>query len=260
MKTREIMMIVFLSLAALLFSCSKEDPSVDPPDNQEEEWDKNRTLEITIISDLSGRNTFPQDGLTDVASAVKENKSHLLLLDGVVVNRTAPVRHPGAEVAVQAGKVPLFVPVSVSEESYNGTVLFYDRPVSQVQLTEITEDCYYLQEDVTIMPGLTVKTAVVSFDSEEQVNASGKVLKSLLPATTLVTGTMKKEYFDLLPEVLSEAGMDEDEYELRLIEQSKEKPYVIFAIGSKRWKFRNSSGTTLQDTMKSFLLEIEFLK
>src|SRR5699024_1524511 len=80
MKTREIMMIVFLSLAALLFSCSKEDPSVDPPDNQEEESDKNRTLEITIISDLSGRNTFPQDGLTDVASAVKENKSHLLLL------------------------------------------------------------------------------------------------------------------------------------------------------------------------------------
>src|SRR5699024_815223 len=111
-----------------------------------------------------------------------------------------------------------------------------------------------------IMPGLTVKTAVVSFDSEEQVNASGKVLKSLLPATTLVTGTMKKEYFDLLPEVLSEAGMEEGEYELMLIEQSKEKPYVIFAIGSKRWKFRNSSGTTLQDTMKSFLLEIEFLK
>ncbi|MGB4598637.1 MAG: hypothetical protein WBI04_01515, partial [Trichlorobacter sp.] len=112
-----ILSILFLFLFVLFTRCSGDIPD-DSPETPEPVWDKTRTVKVTILSDLTGNNPFKVAGYPTVASLAKKDESHLLILDKANVRYVPTRHHTGAKLAVQAERFPVFVPTSVSADSY----------------------------------------------------------------------------------------------------------------------------------------------
>lgn len=250
-----------LFLLPLLWGCSGNepgDPAVKP--DPEPVWDKSRTVKISFLSDLSGNNPFTVSSYPAVASFVKEDESHLLILDKANVRHASPRLNPGARIAVLAMRIPLFVPTSFSDDSYTGSMLLLRKPVQQMELAKVTDDNRLMQTSVDIRPGLGTNVAIVSFSQVEQVTAASALLKSAIEQSVLVTGTIRRDHLPQLRSTLS-ATLQESTYELTVAENSNNNSTLcIIILGSKKWKFRKLTEISVQNNIKSSLLEVEYLK
>ncbi|MCE5179249.1 MAG: hypothetical protein LLF81_08910 [Porphyromonadaceae bacterium] len=232
----------------------------DSPEITEPVWDKTRTVKVTFLSDLTGNNPFTVSGYPTLAAWIKKDESHLLILDKANVRYTQPRHHTGAKLAVQAERFPIFVPVSETSDSYIGSTLLFRKTVTQMELTPVNDVCRFMQTTVEIKPGLSVNTNVASFNQSDQVTAALPLLKKAVEQSVLVTGSIKREDMAVLRSALS-TTFPANSYELTIAENSHATSnYCIFILGSKKWKFRKLTETGIQNALKSFLLEVEYLK
>ena len=252
---------LLLLLLASLWSCSENDPG-DPTVQPDPEpvWDKSRTVKVSFLSDLSGNNPFIVSSYSSVASFVKKEESHLFILDKANVRHAAPRMNPGAKIAVSAAQVPLFVPTATTVDSYIGSVLLSKKPLQQMELTPVTDDCRLIQTRVEIRPGLSMNVAIASFNQAEQLTDSSILLKSMVEQSILVAGTIRRDYLPQLRSALS-SGLQESTYELTVADNSNSNSaYCIYILCSKKWKYRNMTEISVQGTIKCVLLEVEYLK
>ena len=252
---------LLLLLLASLWSCSGNDPG-DPTVQPDPEpvWDKSRTVKVSFLSDLSGNNPFIVSSYSSVASFVKKEESHLFILDKANVRHAAPRMNPGAKIAVSAAQVPLFVPTATTVDSYIGSVLLTEKPLQQMELTPVTDDCRLIQTRVEIRPGLSMNVAIASFNQAEQLTDSSILLKSMVEQSILVAGTIRRDYLPQLRSALS-SGLQESTYELTVADNSNSNSaYCIYILCSKKWKYRNMTEISVQGTIKCVLLEVEYLK
>lgn len=258
--SKTVVYYLLLLLFPLLYGCSGDgtDPTVEP--DPEPVWDKSRTVKVAFLSDLTGNNPFTVNSYPSVASFAKDDESHLLILDKANVRHAVPRMNPGAKIAVAAERVPLFVSIASSSDSYIGSMLLFKKPVQQMELISVHNDSRMIQNRVEIRPGLSMNVATASFIQAEQVTAAATLLKSSVEQSVLVTGTIRREHLPQLRAALS-ASMQESSYELTVAENSNSNStYCIYILGSKKWKYRNTTESTVQGTIKSVLLEVEYLK
>jgi len=260
MNRKGIYSILFIFFSVLL-SCSGDgpgDPSTDP--DPDPVWDKSRTIKVSFLSEFTGNNPFTVNSYPSVASFAKDDESHLLILDKASVRHTAPRMNPGAKIAVLAERVPLFVTTNATSDNYIGSVLLTKKPLQQMELTPVTDDCRLMQTRVEIRPGLSMNVAIASFNQAEQVTAASTLLKSKVEQSILVTGTIRRDHLSQLRSALS-SGLQENSYQLTIAENSNSNSaYCIYILGPKKWKYRNTTETTVQGTIKKVLLEVEYLK
>lgn len=250
---------LIFSLLLSSIACSGDNPG-DSPEIPEPVWDKSRTVSVAFLSDLSGNNPFTVTSYATVAAWIKKDESHLLVLDKANVRYTPPRFHTGAKVAVQAERFPIFVASSVSSENYIGSTLLFRKTVPQMELTPVNEECRFMRTAVEIKPGLSVDIMVASCTQSEQITAALPLLKKAVEQSTLVIGSIKREDLTLLQSALS-STMPEVSFELTVAENSHAaSSHCIYLLGSKKWKFRKLTETGIQNTLKGFLLEVEYLK
>lgn len=255
--------IFILSLLYLLMiSCANDGPSpTDEESDPSTVWDKSRTVGITLYSDLSGNNPFTVSTYGETSAALKMDGSHLQILDKANVRFADPRIHPGAKIAVAAERFPIFVPTSVTNEHFVGSVLLFRRTVPKMELVPITEECRLMQTSVEIRPGLKTEVMLASFNQSQQFTSSLTQLKRAVEQSVLITGTLRRDQLTQFRNALSTGGLSETNSELTVIENSNvNTAYCIYLLGSKRWKFRKMTESNLQGTIKSFLLETEYLK
>lgn len=254
-RFRHLTFFLFLSFIA----CSGNIPG-DSPEIPEPVWDKSRTVSVALLSDLSGNNPFTVAGYATVAAWIKKDESHLLILDKANVRFVHPRHHTGAKLAVQAERFPIFVPISETSDSYIGSTLLFRKTVPQMELTPGNGVCRFMQTTIEIKPGLSVNMNVASFNQSDQLTAALPLLKKAVEQSTLVIGSIKREDLTLLQSALS-STMPEVSFELTVAENSHAaSSHCIYLLGSKKWKFRKLTETGIQNTLKGFLLEVEYLK
>lgn len=250
---------LFLSLFLVCMGCSSDIPD-DSPQIPEPVWDKTRTARVTFLSDLSGNNPFTASGYATVAAWIKKDESHLLVMDKANVRHTPPRLHTGAKLAVHTERFPIFVPISETSDSYIGSTLLFRKAVPQMELTTVKDECRFMQTAAVIRPDLSVRIMVASCTQSDQITAALPLLKSAVEQSTLVTGCIKRADFALLKSALSSI-MPEASFELTLAENSHAASNeCIYLLGSKKWKFRKLTETGIMNSLKGYLLEVEYLK
>jgi len=244
---------------AFLVGCSGDIPG-DSPETPEPVWDKTRTVKVSVISDLTGNNPFTVSGYSTVAAWIKQDESHLLILDKANVRFVPPRLHTGAELAVQTERFPIFVPTSVTTDNYVGSTLLFRKPVSQMELIAVTDECRLIQTPTEIRPGLNVSISVSSFNHSSQITAALPQLKKAIEQSILVIGIMRRADLSMFQSALSETIQDNN-FELTLAENNQAtSSYCLYTLSSEKWKFRKLTETGIQNTLKSFLLEVEYLR
>ena len=254
--------LYFVLLILLLpVSCSGEEPAngTDNPDTNLV-WDKSRTAKITILSDLTGNIPFTTATYTKISDFAKSNNSYLLIFDKANVKHTDPRVNPAAQISAKAGMVPLFVTTSVSESQYTGSAMLFKKSVSQMELTPVNDECRLIQQAVEIRAGLNANVMLASFDKLEQISAATPMLKKAIEQSALVVGTIPRDRLGNLGTALSSQLVPSD-YELTLLaNQNNKSQYVVYALMPKKWKFRRLTEINVENTIKSFLIEAEYLK
>lgn len=239
----------------LITGCSGND-NIEPEPGTE--WDKTRTAKVTFVSDLTGNNPYTTNNYNAVSLAIKGNDSHVIILDRANVTHGASRINPGANIAVSAERFPIFVPVSTTETEYRGSVVLYEKPVPEMEQTVVADACRMMPVGVEIKQGLTARTALLSFDSENQISASASLFRSAQTSSTLVTGTIRRNLVPVLESTTS--TLTDGSYTLEIIENSdRNSEYVIYLFGSTKWKFRDFTEGSVSGNIKSFLLQVEFL-
>lgn len=247
------------AILAFFIGCSGDIPD-DSPETPEPAWDKTRTVKISVLSDLTGNNPYTVSNYSTVAAWTKNDESHLLILDKANVRYAPPRLHPGAKLAVMAERFPIFVPTSITVENYIGSTLLFRKPVPQMELITVTDECRLMQTPAEIRPGLNVNILVASFNHSRQITGSLPHLKKAVEQSVLVIGTMRREDLSMFRSALSETIGDSN-FELTLAENNQStSSYCLYTLSSKKWKFRNLTETEIQHALKSFLLEVEYLK
>lgn len=252
--------IPILFLILLSWGCSGGDNTEPLNPDPEPVWDKSRTVKVSYITDLSGNNPFTVNTYSTVASFLKGSDSHLILLDKSNVRSASPRLNPGASIAVASDRVPLFVSTSRSSDTYIGNTILFSRPLRQMELTQITEDCRLMKTRIELRPGLSMNVATLSFNKEEQIKLASQVLKKEIEQSVLITGTIRRDQLSIFEVTISEI-LQEGLYNLDIFENSnRDSIYCVYVIGSRKWKFRNGIETSVQNNLKSILLEVEYLK
>ena len=129
-----------------------------------------------------------------------------------------------------------------------------------MELTQITEDCRLMKTRIELRPGLSMNVATLSFNKEEQIKLASQVLKKEIEQSVLITGTIRRDQLSIF-EVTISGILQEGLYNLDIFENSnRDSIYCVYVIGSRKWKFRNGIETSVQNNIKSILLEVEYLK
>ncbi|KUK76944.1 MAG: hypothetical protein XD92_0989, partial [Proteiniphilum acetatigenes] len=129
-----------------------------------------------------------------------------------------------------------------------------------MELIRVTDECRLMQTPAEIRPGLNVNILVASFNHSSQITGALPHLKKAVEQSVLVIGTMRREDFSMFRSALSETIPDNN-FELTLAENNQvTSSYCLYILGSKKWKFRNLTETGIQNALKSFLLEVEYLQ
>jgi hypothetical protein len=251
--------LIYAIFLAFFIGCSEDIPD-DSPETAEPVWDKTRTVKVCILSDLTGNNPFTVSGYSTVAAWAKKDESHLLILDKANVRFAPPRLHTGAKLAVLAERFPIFVPTSVTTDSYVGSTLLFRKPVTQMEMITVTDECRLMQTPTEIRPGLNVNISVSSFNHSSQITAALPQLKKAVEQSILVIGIMRRADLRMFQSALSETIQDNN-FELTLPENNQAtSSYCLYTLSSKKWKLRKLTETEVQNALKSFLLEVEYLK
>lgn len=255
-RVKADMMPVLICFIFLIISgCSSNEDPVPEPDK---EWDKTRTIKVMFVSNLSDLNPYSNDNYDEVSSYIKASDSHITILDKANVTHAPQRNNPGNKIAVLAGRFPLFVPISTTNSEYMGSSVLFDGPVHEMEQRSVADECRMMPITVDIKQGLTVRTALLSFDAQNQISASGNLFNSAQALSTLITGTVSRNLIPTLQSITS--TLPSESYSLEIIENSdKKSKNVIYLFGSSKWKFRNVTEENVDQNLKSFLIEVEFL-
>jgi len=250
--------LIALFFFGLITGCSGNDDIPSPDPESEEEWNKTRTAKITFVSDLTGNNPYTSDNYNTLGSAINGEDSHIVIVDRANVTHGSTRVNPGARIAVAADRYPIFVPISTTETAYRGSAVLYNKPVWEMEQTVVTDNCRMMPVAVEITQSLTGRTALLSFDSEEQISASANLFSAAQISSTLVTGTVRRSLTPALKSVTS--TFSDGSYTLEIMDNSeKNSEYAIYLFGSTKWKFRDFTERSVSGNIKFFQLQVEFL-
>lgn len=254
--------ILFTLGLCMLFSCSGDDNngSGDGPE-PEAPWDKSRTAKVLVISNLSEGNLFSGTDYTSVVNGLKSTQHHIAMLDRSNVSFTqSSMTNAGVNVAYQSGKVPLFVPISKNSSVYTGSTVLFDKPLTSLDQVIASDYCWLMKQEVNFTTSLKMNFVTISFNGESQLEAGAAVLKNALNVQALAIGVVKRSLAASFESKLSSV-LTTGNYTLQLMKNADTgSAYSIYVLASKRWKFRELTETTLTGNIKSFLIQVEYLK
>lgn len=261
MKNR-LKSILFTLGLCLLFSCSGDDDNGTGGGTEPETpWDKNRTAKVLVVSNLSEGNLFSGTDYTAVVNGLKSTEHHISLLDRSNVSFTqTSMINPGVNVAYQSGKVPLFVPINKSTSVYTGSTVLFDKPITSLDQVISSDYCWLMKQEVNFTTSLKMNFVTTSFNSESQLEAGATALTGALNVQTLAVGVVKRSLAASFESKLSSV-LTTGNYTLELMKNADTgSAYCIYVLASKKWKFRELTETTLTGNIKSFLIQVEYLK
>ena len=246
----------------LLFSCSGDDDSSSGNTPEPETpWDKNRTAKVLVVSNLSEDNLFSGTDYTSVVNELKSTEHHISLLDKSNVSFTqTSMTNPGVNIAYQSDKVPLFVPISKGSSVYTGNTVLFHKPLTSLDQVIASDYCWLMKQEVNFTTSLKMNFVTISFNAESQLEAGATALTGALNVQTLAIGVVKRSLVVSLESKLSSV-LTTGNYTLELIKNADTgSVYCIYLLTSKKWKFRELTETTLTGNIKSFLIQVEYLK
>ncbi|MBB4036796.1 hypothetical protein GGR21_002709 [Dysgonomonas hofstadii] len=255
---------LLLSFCFLVMSCSGSDDDDTGNGNgngQEKPWDKSRTAKVLVISTLSEGNLFSGTDYTTVVNTVKNTEHAVVLLDRSNVSFTGAIMaNPGVNVASLSKHIPVFVPVDKGNNTYTGNTVLFDQPIQSLEQRKVTDYCWLMKQDVNFTSSLVMNFSTVSFNAESQLDAGVSLIKSSVGNSTLIIGVVKRNLSSAFESKISES-FGKGNYTLELMKNSDANSvYSIYVLGSPKWKFRELTEATVSGNIKSFLVQVEYLK
>jgi len=261
MKSLLKISLLLLPFCFLAISCSGSDDDGTGGSGQETPWDKSRTAKVLIISNLSEGNLFSGTDYTAVANSIKNIGHAVALLDRSNVSFTSTtMTNPGVNVASLSQHIPVFVPINEGSNSYIGSTVLFDHTLSTLEQRKATDYCWLMRQEMNFTSTLSMNFATISFNDQSQLDAGVSVIKSSVNNSTLVVGVIKRSLSSAFESKISES-FGKENYMLELVKNSDtNSAYCIYALASSKWKFRELTETTVSGNIKSFLIQVEYLK
>jgi len=246
-------------------SCSGSDDDGDGGGNgggnTDAPWDKNRTAKVLVISNLAEGNLFTGTDYSAVANAVKSAGQTVTLLDRTNVSFTAnTMSNPGVNVASLSAFVPVFVPIDKGSTSYTGSTVLFDHTIASLEQRKVSENCWLMRKEVNFTSSLKMNFTTVSFNSEAQLDAGVTAIKASLGTSSLVVGVVKRSLASSFQSKVT-SSFANGGYMMEMVKNADTgSAYCIYVIGSSKWKFRELTEAGVSGSIKSFLLQVEYLK
>lgn len=258
---------LFFLFGALLFaSCIKEEWGVIP-DHQEnsaqvKEWNKNKTIDIYVISALKDKTETHINAIADYLNAKGQTCSI------GVVERSDVQYYPwyeacenlSANLAVKTARFASFSLHRYTTSNIEGSTILFNHKLNFEESFKITDDCYIkfvpimAQSNVQSPVKILVPFATTRFSNEEQITASLPTLSRLAGSSygAVLVGSVKTT----LIEKLQTAVKTLQNAKLTFAAKEADKDYALFVIAPTSWMLRETVATKLAGTT-SYCLSIE---
>ena len=258
--------LFFLFGALLCASCIQEEWGVIPnhQGSAEEikEWDKNKTIDVYVVSNLSN-NTETQ---IDAIASFFNNKGKDCSIG--VVERSDIQNYPSysacknfsTDLAVKTARFASFSLQRYAANNIEGSTILFNHKLNTEESFKVTDDCYIkfvpimAQSNVQTPVKILVPFATTRFSSEEQITASLPILTRLASSNygAVLVGSVKTS----LTEKLQTAVKTVQNVKLTFATKEADKDYALFVIAPTSWMLRETVATKLSGTT-GYCLSIE---
>ena len=258
--------LFFLFGALLCASCIQEEWGVIPnhQGSAEEikEWDKNKTIDVYVVSNLSN-NTETQ---IDAIASFFNNKGKDCSIG--VVERSDIQNYPSysacknfsTDLAVKTARFASFSLQRYAANNIEGSTILFNHKLNTEESFKVTDDCYIkfvpimAQSNVQSPVKILVPFATTRFSSEEQITASLPTLSRLAGSSygAVLVGSVKTT----LIEKLQTAVKTLQNAKLTFATKEADKDYALFVLAPTSWMLRETVATKLTGTT-SYCLSIE---
>ena len=237
--------LFFLFGALLCASCIKEEWGVIPnhQENSEQakEWNKNKTIDVYVVSTLSDKTETHIDAISDFLNA----KGQACSIG--VVERSDVQNYPwydacknlSTDLAVKTARFTSFSLHRYTTSNIEGSTILFNHKLNNEESFKVTDDCYI--KFVPIM-------------AQEQITASLPILTRLASSNygAVLVGSVKTS----LTEKLQTAVKTVQNVKLTFATKEADKDYALFVIAPTSWMLRETVATKLSGTT-GYCLSIE---
>ena len=258
--------LFFLFGALLCASCIKEEWGVIPnhQENSEQakEWNKNKTIDVYVVSTLSDKTETHIDAISDFLNA----KGQACSIG--VVERSDVQNYPwydacknlSTDLAVKTARFASFSLHRYTTSNIEGSTILFNHKLNTEESFKVTDDCYIkfvpimAQSNVQTPVKILVPFATTRFSSEEQITASLPILTRLASSNygAVLVGSVKTS----LTEKLQTAIKTVQNVKLTFATKEADKDYALFVIAPTSWMLRETVATKLSGTT-GYCLSIE---
>lgn len=258
--------LFFLFGALLCASCIQEEWGVIPnhQGSAEEikEWDKNKTIDVYVVSNLSN-NTETQ---IDAIASFFNNKGKDCSIG--VVERSDIQNYPSysacknfsTDLAVKTARFASFSLQRYAANNIEGSTILFNHKLNTEESFKVTDDCYIkfvpimAQSNVQSPVKILVPFATTRFSSEEQITASLPILTRLEGNGygAVLVGTVKNQLTENLRSTVKELK----NVKITFAVKEADKDYALFVIAPTSWMLRKTDETKLSGT-STYCLSIE---
>ena len=258
--------LFFLFGALLCASCIKEEWGVIPnhQENSEQakEWNKNKTIDVYVVSTLSDKTETHIDAISDFLNA----KGQACSIG--VVERSDVQNYPwydacknlSTDLAVKTARFTSFSLHRYTTSNIEGSTILFNHKLNTEESFKVTDDCYIkfvpimAQSNVQTPVKILVPFATTRFSSEEQITASLPILTRLASSNygAVLVGSVKTS----LTEKLQTAVKTVQNVKLTFATKETDKDYALVVIAPTSWMLRETVATKLFGTT-GYCLSIE---
>lgn len=251
--------LLFSIVLSLFLSCSDDDK--DPKDD--DFWNRFKTTEILVYSNLSDQNLFATTDYKQILSSVRNTNHSVVVLDrSNVLYANASMVNTGVEVARELQKTPVFVPgaYDAAEKKMEGNTVLLPTTISTLVQYPIKDYCKFLEIDVNAFKQEKMKFSSVTLNDESLIVPMLQLFKDKSKDESIVVGSIKRSLLSKL-EAAAQTALASKPYSFTEIKnKDNASHYCLFLLTSDKWKLREMDEKHTAGNIYSYQLQVELLK
>ena len=265
MKKYLLYTIVVLGIGSMLTtSCLEENLGVGNIKQEMqggEGWNKNKTIEIYYLTNLSDAVMGAVPGVIDYFNGLG-NACSLGVIDRVDVLGNNNI---ATEIAFKTSRFSSYalnkVYMNGTDIATQGSLLLFNHKINSEEGFKITNDCYIkyinvMTKTTTENPiDILVPFSTVRFSNKEQIAAASTAFTTLNDNqhAFIMVGTVKKDLVEDLKNVAE--GLEGCAF--TEVAKNPAADYVVFMMGSKSWVLRETTDALVSGDLNAYRLSIE---
>ena len=264
------LLLTGLGLIFILGSCIQEEWGVGnitrPEGAGRGEWNKNKTIEVFFITELSNSSVSEYDAIISFFQKMDKACSLGVVdrLDGnyALASSSSPEQFGPTKVAFETTRFSSFAFNRFNGSSMEGSSILFNHKLNSERSFKVTDDCFIKfiniqAKSMTDTPiNILVPFSTVRFESKSQIaSAAAGALKTLtgISYEALIIGTVKTDLFTELQAVTNQIKG----YSLVEATKGQESAYTLFVLGPTSWVLREMTQESVSNNLNAYCLKIE---